>query len=217
MVNNLPTEISAEILGKRMLTVLKTYGLGILSKADLEAALLDAFVQASPSLRAADSYERAEMLRITDQKYRTLNRRAGMWLGENSTNITDHALFSEFLSEAIRLYAQSPDKKEVRVVIDDEMKRRNMQRALERAAMSGLSIAVEISLTGRSLVLRGTDLDRMIDRVNTEPSIETGLKQIIQDKQSFERRKAVLDFLKKSRAKAFESVINALLRQAMSG
>lgn len=217
MMNNLPFDVSSEIFGEQMLAVLNTYGFGILGKADIEAALLDAFVQASETLRAADSYERGEMLRITDQKYRTLSRRAGMWLGENSTQITDHALFSEFLSEAIRLYTQSPDEREVRVVIDDEMKRRNMQRALERAAMSGLYIAVEISLTGRSLVLRGTDLDRMIDRVSAEPSIETGLKQIIQGKQSLERRKAVLDFLKKSSGKTFETVFTTLLGQAVSG
>lgn len=119
-----PSGISAEILGERMLTVLKAYEFGILGKADLEAALLDALVQASPSFSAADSYKRAEVLRINDQKYRTLSRRAGMWLGEHSNNITDHALFSEIITEAIRLYAQSPDEKEVRVVIDNEMERR---------------------------------------------------------------------------------------------
>ena len=35
--------------------------------------------------------------------------------------------------------------------------------------MSGLSIVLEISLSGRSLVLRGTDLDRMIDRAKSGP------------------------------------------------
>lgn len=124
-------------------------------------------------------------------------------------------MFSDFLKEALKLYAQTPDEKEVRVVIDDEIKRRNMQRALERAALAGSYIAVEISLTGRSLVLRGSDLDRMIERVFSNPSVDTGLKQVIKDKQSMERRRAVFDFLKKSSAKVFEDVVAVLLKQSV--
>jgi len=216
-MKNLPNDISARDIGEQILAILKTHGFGVLGKADLEAALLHALLQASASFRKADSYERAEMLRITDQKYRTLSRRAGMWLDVDFAKTTDHALFTEFLTEAIRFYAQSPEEKEVRIVIDDELKRRNMQRALERAAISGLSIAVEISLTGRSLLLRGTDLDRMIERMNSEPSIDTGLKQAIKDKQSLERRRAALEFLKKSGAKVFEGFVAALSQQTIGG
>lgn len=74
----LPNDISPETFGKQLLATLNTLGFGILVKADLEAALLHALLQASPSFKAADSYQRAEMLRITDQKYRTIIRRAGM-------------------------------------------------------------------------------------------------------------------------------------------
>jgi len=196
-----------------MLSVLNSYGFCTLGKADLEAALLHSLMQASRSLKAADSYERAEILHITDQKLRTLSRRGGMWLNAVSAKPSDHELFSEFLTKAIELYMSSPDEKEVRVVIDDEMKRRNMQRALDRAAISGLSIAVEISLTGRSLILRGSDLDRMIDRLKSDNEIDQDLKNIINQKQGLERRKNVLDFLKKARAKATEALVAVLLTQ----
>ncbi len=215
MINNLPTDISVEIFGERILSVLKSHGFGVLGKADLEAALLHATIHSSKSFGAADSFRRAEMLRITDQKYRTLSRRAGIWLGEDLAEISDDALFSEFLSKAIRLYVQSPDEKEVRVVIDDELQRRNVQRALERAAISGLSIAVEISLTGRSLILRGSDLDRMIGRLGSDQRIASGLKQVIQDKQGVERRRAALGFLKKNSGKVFDGVIAAMVTTAM--
>ncbi len=216
-MNNLPSDISAEIFGGRILRVLKTYGFGVLGKTDLEAALLHALQHSSKSFAAADSYERSEMLRITDQKYRTLSRRAGIWLGEESVKVTDPDLFAEFLSAAIRIYIQSPDEKEVCIVIDDEMKRRNMQRALERAAISGLSIAVEISLTGRSLVLRGSDLDRMIERVSVEQRTEPGLKQAIKDKQGLERRRAALKFLEKCSKRVFEGAITVLVATTTRG
>jgi hypothetical protein len=215
-MKKLPSDISAKIFGEQILTVLRITGFGILSKADLEALLLDALIKASPSLKEADSYMRAEMLRITDQRYRTISRRAGMWLGEDSNNISDDDLFKEFLYEAIKLYIQSPEEKEVRIVIDDEIKRRNIQRALERAAISGLCIGLEISLTGRSLVLRGTDLDRMIERANFQPDIEVGFKAIIKGKQNLDRRKAALNFLKKSSAKVIEAIILAVVKQTVS-
>lgn len=208
-----PDDVSAEVFGAQMLSILHSYGFGTLGKADLEAALLHAMMQASQSLKAADSYDRAEMLHITDQKLRTLSRRGGMWLNDASNKQSDHELFSEFLTRAIELYMSSPDEKEVRVVIDDEMKRRNMQRALERASISGLSIAVEISLTGRSLVLRGSDLDRMIDRLKSDSKIDQGLKDIINQKQGLERRKNIFEFLKKAGSKVTESLVAVLLPQ----
>lgn len=214
-MSTLPNDISPVTFGKQLLATLNTHGFGVLGKADLEAALLHALLQASPSFKVADSYQRAEMLRITDQKYRTISRRAGMWLDDASFKSTDTALFSDFLKEALKLYAQTPDEKEVRVVIDDEIRRRNMQRALEREALKGSHIAVEISLTGRSLVLRGSDLDRMIERVYSNPSIDVDLKQAVKDKQSMERRRASLEFLKKSSAEVFEGVVAVLLQQSL--
>lgn len=212
-LKQLPDDISAEVFGVQMLGVLNSYGFGTLGKADLEAALLHAMMQASQSLKAADSYGRAEMLHITDQKYRTLSRRGGMWLNDATAKQSDYELFTEFLTKAIELYLSSPDEKEVRVVIDDEMKRRNMQRALERATSNGLSIAVEISLTGRSLVLRGSDLDRMIDRLKSDIKIDQGLKNIINQKQGLERRKNILEFLKNAGTKMTESLVVGLIAQ----
>lgn len=173
--------------------------------------MLHSLLQASQSLKAADSYEHAEILHITDQKLRTLSRRGGMWLNAMSAKPSDHELFSEFPTKAIELYMSSPDEKEVRVVIDDEMKRRNIQRALERAAISRLSIAVIISLTGRSLILRGSDLDRMIDRLKPDNKIDKELKDIINQKQGLERRKNILEFLKKAGSRVTEGLVAGLL------
>jgi hypothetical protein len=55
---NLPTDVVSEIFGERMLSILKSYGFGVLSKADLEAALLHSLFHSSESFRIADSYDR---------------------------------------------------------------------------------------------------------------------------------------------------------------
>ncbi len=143
----LPADLSAKTFGDEIVKILNQYGFGILSKSDLESVLLYAMERASKQFADADSYRRAEMLRITDQKYRTLSRRVGMWLDQDNAKKTDKDLFEEFLKDALRVYQEAPQEKEVRVVVDDEMHRRNIQKALERASKEGSQIAVEISLT----------------------------------------------------------------------
>jgi hypothetical protein len=216
-MNNLPNDIVPEVFGEQLLSILKTYGFGVLAKSDLEAALLHAIACASESYSHADSFARAEMLRITDQKYRAMSRRAGMWLDKEDLHQTDEVLFQEFLFQAIKAYWQCPDEKEIRIVIDDEIKRRNMQRALERAAIKGLSIALDISLTGRCLVFRGTDLDRMIDRVTASDKVDPELKQVINEKHGIDRRKTALNFLKNTGAKLFVAIVDAAIKQSNGG
>lgn len=136
----------------------------MLGKADLEALMLHAMLLASESLRAADSYKRAEMLRITDHKYRTLIKRAAIWLDDSANDVDDQALFKEFLAEVLEAFINAPEQNEIRLLVDDETRRRNIQRALERASAQSKGIPVEISLTGRTLILRATDLERMLER-----------------------------------------------------
>jgi len=166
LTGKLPDDIHPEQFGREIIRLLGQYGFGVLSKSDLEAVLLHCLQYSSSSLGAGDSYAQAEMLRITDQKYRSLMRRAGMWIRDDH-RATDEHLFHDLLKTALAAYQECPEEKEVRVVIDDELLRRNTQRALERASRSRAGIAVEISLTGRSLILRGSDLDRMLERVKT--------------------------------------------------
>ena len=131
----LPGDLSLDRFGEVFATKLDEYGFGVLGKADLEALMLYAMLQASESLHAADSYGRAEMLRITDQKYRTLIKRAAIWLDDSAAGVDDHALFAEFLTEVLKAYIDAPEQTEIRLLVDDETRRRNIQRALERASV----------------------------------------------------------------------------------
>lgn len=65
-LRKLPSGLSPNRFGEVFASKLDEYGFGVLGKADLEALMLHAMLQASESLYAADSYGRAEMLRITD-------------------------------------------------------------------------------------------------------------------------------------------------------
>ena len=147
-LRKLPGDLSLDRFGEVFATKLDEYGFGVLGKADLEALMLYAMLQASETLHAADSYGRAEMLRITDQKYRTLIKRAAIWLDDSATGVDDHALFAEFLTEVLEAYIDAPEQTEIRLLVDDETRGRNIQRALERASAQSKGIPVEISLTG---------------------------------------------------------------------
>lgn len=136
------------------------------------------------------------MLRITDQKYRTLIKRAAIWLDDSANDVDDQALFEEFLEEVLEAYINAPEQNEIRLLVDDETRRRNIQRALERASAQSKGIPVEISLTGRSLILRATDLERMLERVKHNPSLPADLRKRIKDKEGRELRMQVLKFAK---------------------
>lgn len=210
-MNTLPADINPETFGSEVIRILKQYGFGVLGKSDLEAVLLRAIERSSPEFRRGDSYAHAEMLRITDQKYRSLSRRAGMWLGDDHGALPDAVLFHDLLKRALVAYQDCPTEKEVRVVIDDELLRRNMQRALERASLRGSSIAVEISLTGRSLVLRGSDLDRMIERIETSQAVGDELMALISVRDGRARRQSVLEFIKQGGEVVLSTVASAML------
>jgi len=107
LTGKLPDDIHPEQFGREIIRLLGQYGFGVLSKSDLEAVLLHCLQYSSSSLGAGDSYAQAEMLRITDQKYRSLMRRAGMWIRDDH-RATDEHLFHDllktgFIVERIRI------------------------------------------------------------------------------------------------------------------
>ena len=206
----LPGDIDKGVFGETLVNLFNQYGFGTLGKADLEAALLYALLQSSNSMRTADSYGRADMLRITDAKYRSLSLRAGIWLSTDTDDQDDVKIYQDFLKRAVQEYIESPEEKEVKILIDDELERRNIQRALERPQHSGVSVPVEMSLTRRCLILRGVDLDRMIGRLNLD-HCPSALQEAIATKHGVDRRKAVLSTLKKGGAKLLDTVLPYLI------
>jgi len=206
----LPGDIDKTIFGETLVNIFNQYGFGTLGKVDLEAALLYALLQSSNSMHAADSYARADMLRITDVKYRSLSLRAGIWLSTDKDDQDDVKLYQDFLKRAVQEYIETPEEKEVKILIDDELERRNIQRALERPQHAGVSVPVEMSLTRRCLILRGVDLDRMIDRVNPD-RCPTDLQKALATKKGVGRRKAVLSTLKKGGGKLVDTVLPYLI------
>ena len=215
-LRKLPADLSPGRFGEVFSSKLDEYGFGVLSKADLEALMLHALLESSPTFQSADSYRRAEMLRITDQKYRALIKRTAIWLQENANDVDDQALFQEFLTEVLEAYISAPDEREIRLLVDDETRRRNIQRSLERASTRSKGIPVEISLTGRSLILRAADLDSMLERVKDEASLPAALKQRIKDKKGQELRSKVLSFGKVS-AKELAPLLAGLMTKSVFG
>ena len=192
------SDIDAEAFGRTIVDVLQRFGFGVLTKVDLEAALLHALYRSSASLSEADSYGRAEMLRLTDSRFRAIHRRAEMWLGDHELH-HDGELLTKFLGDAISAFERDPSQPEVRILIDDDMQRRNLQRALERRAQGQASIPVDLSVSGRSLVLKGSDLDQWIERVLKQPLeiVDKNLLTAIKDKKGIDRRQAFLNLFQK--------------------
>ena len=206
----LPDDIDKTIFGETLVNIFNQYGFGTLGKVDLEAALLYALLQSSNLMRSADSSARADMLRITDAKYRSLSLRAGIWLSMDKDNQDDVKLYQDFLKRAVQEYIETPEEREVKILIDDELERRNIQRALERPQHSGVRVPVEMSMTKRCLILRGVDLDRMIDRLNPD-HCPSDLKEALASRKGVDRRKAVLSGLKKGGAKLVDTLLPYLI------
>jgi hypothetical protein len=211
-MSKLPVDLSRTQFADVFLSKLGEYGFGILGKADLEALTLHSLIQSSRAFQSADSYGRAEMLRITDQRYRALIKRATIWLDESAQHGDDRGLFQEFLAEVLEAYIDAPEQTEIRLIVDDEARRRNIQRALERVSTRSKGIPVEISLTGRSLILRGSDLDSMLERVKDNEALPTELRRLIEGKKGRELRSKVLDFGKNA-TKELVPLLASLLAQ----
>lgn len=114
---------------------------------------------------AADAFTRAEFLQIPDSSYRSLNRRAAMWLSTPDSRTGQEQLLAVCLEKLIQDYALNPSSKTIRLLFDDDVKLRNCQAILERVDRSGCGIKPDLSISGRHLVLKTHDLDRLIQLI----------------------------------------------------
>lgn len=162
----LPSDIHPEVFGKKLLEVLRRYGFCLLGKPQLEAAIFHALKEASAEFRGADAFARAEILQIPDSSYRALNRRATMWLNTPDSRASQEQLLAECLERLIQDYALNAGSKTIRLLFDDDLRLRNCLAVLERVDRSGHGVKPDLSISGRHLVLKSHDLDRLIQLIS---------------------------------------------------
>jgi len=92
----LPSDVHPAVFGERLLDVLRRHGFGVLGKPQLEAAIFYALKEASSQFRNADAFTRAELLPIPDSSYRSLNRRAAMWLSTPDSRAGQEKILAEW-------------------------------------------------------------------------------------------------------------------------
>ncbi len=204
-------DLHDQLLGEAIRSRLEIFGFGVLSKSDLEVVLYDAMLQASPALRAMNSYYRAEALRISDTRYRVLERRRLIWLGETD-KVDEQALLSEILTMLLWEYSKLSQDGDVRLLVDDEGKRRAIQKTLER-----LQIAAEISLTGRFLIMRQKDLSRLVDELIARVDQSSPhLQKILEDYRSQGRTEMLKAGIKamgeKLLGEALSSIVGTMIK-----
>lgn len=108
-------------------------------------------------------------------------------------------------------------EKEIRIVVDDKLERRNIQRSMKRLTTATASeIPVDISLNGRSLLLKGSDLDRVINRLDDVKNHDTSLSLALKNKNITERRKQLLKLVKSGEEMAVNAVLTALINSGFT-
>ncbi len=148
-----------ERIGRTVIQTLDRYGF-VLTKSDWESLFIH-LLDGNPIYQQMNSYERADFLRVTDSKYRGLRRRSAMWLEKPHKN--DQQLLSKFLKDIITKMAEQLSDEELHFLVDDELDRRNLQKMLEKR-----TLPVDISLSGRNLVLKASDLSTMLKLIQDE-------------------------------------------------
>ena len=189
----LPLDIHPTVFGSKLLDVLRRHGFGVLGKPQLEAAIFHALMEASAEFRSADAFVRAELLQIPDFSYRALNRRATMWLSTPDSRAGEEKLLAECLEKLIQDYALNPRSTTIRLLFDDDVRLRNCQAVLERIDRSGRGIKPDLSVSGRHLVLKPHDLDRLIQLISQVGSNETVLAPLQHAKNAAARKKTIAD------------------------
>jgi hypothetical protein len=189
----LPGDIDPAVFGERLRDVLRRPGFGVLGKPQLEAAIFHALKEASAEFRGADAFTRAELLQIPDSSYRSLNRRAAMWLSTPDSRACQEKVLAECLEKLIQDYALNPSSTTIRLLFDDEVKLRNCQAVLERIDRSGHGIKPDLSISGRYLVLKSHDLDRLIQLIGQVGGSEVALAPLQQAKNAAARKKTLAD------------------------
>jgi hypothetical protein len=191
----LPPDAHASIFGESLLVILRRYGFGVLGKPQLEAVIFHALKEASSEFRKADACRRAELLQIPDSTYRALNRRAAMWLSTPDSRDGQEKVLTECLEMLFQDYALNPGSKTIRLLFDDDLKLRNCQAVLERIDRSGRGIKPDLSISGRHLVLKSHDLDRLIQLIGQVGANEQALAPLVNAKTAVDRKKRLSDLL----------------------
>lgn len=189
----LPSDIQSEVFGEKLISMLRRYGFGVLGKPKLEAAIFHGLKESNAEFRGADAFTRAEILQIQDSSHRSLNRRAAMWLSTPDSRLGQEQLPAECLEKLIQDYALNPGSKTIRLLFDDDVKLRNCLATLERIDRSGRGVKPDLSISGRHLVLKSHDLDRLILLISQVGGSEAVLAPLQQAKNSAARQKAVAD------------------------
>lgn len=167
----MPTELTQfsvnyEMIGKRVVEIIDRVGFAVLPKGDWDAEMLGILLDCVPELADADSFERSEILGITDQRFRAIYGKISMRRVQRGRPEDDLSLIASYLEKALELWRDDPETAEVRLVVDDEAKRRSLMRALERAGAP-----VELSITGHSLVMKRAGFDRLLKRLESDNAL----------------------------------------------
>jgi hypothetical protein len=189
----LPNDIDPALFGEKLLDVLRRHDFGVLGKPQLESAIFYALKEASSKFRSADAFTRAELLQIPDSSYRSLNRRASMWLSTPDSRASHEEILAECLEKLIQDYALNPSSKTMRLLFDDDVKLRNCQAVLERIDRSGRGIKPDLSISGRHLLLRSHDLDRLIQLIGQVGGGEAEFAPLLQAKNAAAMKKSIAD------------------------
>jgi hypothetical protein len=90
-------------------------------------------------------------------------------------------------------YALNPSSKTIRLLFDDDVMLRNCQAVLERIDRSGRGIKPDLSISGRHLILKSHDLDRLIQLISQVGGSEAALAPLRHAKNAVARRKLLAD------------------------
>lgn len=189
----LPGDLQSTIFRDKLLEILRRHGFGVLGKPQLEAAIFHALMEASAEFRGADAFARAEFLQIPDSSYRALNRRAGMWLSTPDSREGLDKVLAKCLERFVQDYSLNPASKTILLLFDDDVELRNCQAVLERIDRSGRGVKPDLSISGRHLVPKSHDLDRLIQLISQVGGNDASLAPLKQSKNAADRKRILVD------------------------
>ena len=194
-----------ETIGREIINVIDRYGFGVLPKSEWDGEILRILIESINQLRNEDSFGRAEMLGITDQRYRNLIKKIGMRHGHYADRRDDVSLIAQYVQQALVRFTETPGLEEVRIVENDEMKRRSLQRAIERA-----NLPVDLSVTGHAVSMHKNDLDSLVARIPLD-QLPQELKQATEKRKRDERITAIVSALQHTGTEVVTGIFTQLL------
>ena len=194
-----------EEFGKAVVSIIDRYGFGVLPKSDWDSEILFALLNSIANLESRDSFGRAEALGITDQRYKSLISKAGMRHGSYQSADGDQELLTKYLVKAIRRFVENPAQGEIRIVEDDELRRRDLLRAIERSES-----AVELAVTGHAVVMRAADFEHLLTRLNKNNELHESVVSALSKKNRNDRLKSVASAVREVGVDVFVETVTRL-------